>query len=146
MRFTLQTNSRQQIFVPYKTPEHLSYQYYLLFTKEVNRGTDIWVMTNEEIKVNSMFFIGDMFMKEYKGDLCGHIFWTRQKSVCTGTSIYAYSNIWAKTVNEGRFPLEPFGVELSFKHDDFYIYHKDNAATLIVNPSIAQNIRGNLEV
>jgi hypothetical protein len=142
MEFKLHASNRPSVFIPYKTHKN---NYHLLFTKEVPKGTVISV-NDSEITLDTFFRIGQMTLNGYAGERCGFVFHTPFSVSCHGTCIIAYSKNWANSVNSGRYPIRPFGMALLLRAKYFYIYHKKNQSTLIVNPDIAKHIKENLEI
>lgn len=142
MQFTLPYSPKTSIFLPYKTHNQ---NYHLLFRRQVPKGTRLSVVTSE-ITAQTFFHIGSMLLDDYEGERCGFIFFSTFPVVCHGSSIIAYSRQWAKSVNEKRFPLLPFGVSLVLRGGDFHLYHKKNQVSLAVSPNIALKIKENLEV
>lgn len=142
MQFTLPYTSRTSIFLPYTTHQQ---NYHLLFNRVVPKGSKLSICTSE-ITAQSFFHIGNLIEGEYDGESCGFIFFSTFPIVCHGSSIIAYSRQWAKSVNDKRFPLLPFGVSLVLRGGDFHLYHKKNQVSLAVSPNIALRIRENLEV
>jgi hypothetical protein len=142
MEFQLPYPSKPNIFLPFHTHGR---NYHLLFSERVKMNRKLSVV-DSEITAQSFFHIGELREDGYEGTRCGFIFYSPMPVQCHGTSIFSYSKQWARSVNEKRFPLNPFGVALVLKAEYFYLYHKRNQVSLVVSPNMAKKIRDNLEI
>jgi len=143
MQFSLDINAQPNIFLPYKTHGR---KYHLLFSRRVPKKKIVAVKNCDSIACDTFFHIGEMTQSSYTGEPCGFIFYTTYPVNCQAGSVMAYSRRWAQDINSSKNSLIPFGVELVLKHEFFYLYHKKNHVTLVVNPNLASRIRENLEI
>lgn len=143
MQFQLQMNLRPNVFIPYTTHKR---NYYLLFYRYTPKKTKLWVTDSNVLKSETFFRVGDLREIDETGPVVGNIFYTPSASTCYGTAIMAYSKAWAKDSNNTSGYSMPSGVMLMTRTPNFYVYHKKNEVTMIVNPILPQNIRSNLEV
>lgn len=142
MQLDIRTSFNAQLFTPYS---FLDRNYYLLFYKNGMPGP--FFVHDSPLMMTTMFHIGDITQGSAEGQVVGTVFHTQSPSKCEGSFILAYSGVLKEAVNSQRaFKPRDLGFELVLKHQFYYLYHKNNLATLAVNPSLKMDIRKNFEV
>jgi hypothetical protein len=142
MRFTLHFSVPPRIFIPYTTHKR---HYHLLVPRKIRKGTDLYVTDSADYTTPTFFNIGDIHEGGYEGDVVGHIFFAFGPIMSFGTSIMAYSKVWAKAVNfkEDR-PATSTPSNLVLRGPVFYLYHTKNEMTLAVSPTLPKAIQSNI--
>ena len=141
MQLSLKKSFNAGLFTPYKTHDR---NYFLLFYARGIVGP--FFVRDAPLILNTLFSIGEIAQGSADGKVVGNIFYTQSPSRCEGSFALAYSGVFEGIVNTQRFKPKDLEFQLMLKTEHYYVFHKDNAATLLVNPSIKMDIRKNFEV
>lgn len=138
MEFDVKASFNSKLITPYQFRNRT---YHLLFFRDNVPGP--FYVQNSAVQPVSLVFIGDVRRTE-NDKLVGHCFYSQVPVICTGSYLLAYSGVFRQSV-QTRLPSN-FEMDLVLRTPKFQVFHKKNKATLIVSPTLRDEIRQNLEV
>jgi hypothetical protein len=138
MKLDIESTFNRRLITPYSFKDRT---YYLLFYNNGKKGP--FYVVDSVVQPESLVHIGDVRQVE-TDTLVGNCFYSQSPTICEGSFLMAYSGAFRMSL-KNRTPKD-FEMDLVLKTPRFQVFNRKNKATLVVSPTLKDDIRENLEI